>query len=517
MKKGAVFLMILISIGVVAVIVSLHSVQAVLPTCIEGGYMDALDCRYDSYSCSYASQRSGYCMWSTNACMSLGCSAANYNVLACKTMCSIDNGQETCYNCSFNAGTGMCIQGQQCQPVGKSFCLPGLRKCSDDNTARTVCNALEGSAVWVVEEDCSKTKNLGVCAMSYGDVPGTACVACDGDGDGYIPAGATQFGCSDCTTGVQGGNCDCDDYNAKVNPGATENCTNGIDDNCDGLVDKADKTTCATVCSDSDGGFNIYTKGTVNDVDGYIATDLCTTSGQLTEYSCNSKGLYNATTLSCPSNYRCQDGACVLSFNCTKEGEYLSAIGIPESGCCPGLKIFKINSTEQASCCGMLGAVIGTRAALSLLDIWDGIIRLFKPSLVTTSETQKLLCYNATNGIPTCKFVGTSTEGWYYNNTGKLLRYEKCGVELTCSDLCPLTVTCSDCGYSKSAGMTTITAAKLAPMNMSDAGMDLIRKYECFKSKVYVCPAGKLTIGYGHVLLKGEKFPKGITKPEAEI
>lgn len=44
-------------------------------------------------------------------------------------------------------------------------------------------------------------------------------------------------------------------------------------------------------------------------------------------------------------------------------------------------------------------------------------------------------------------------------------------------------------------------------MKTSQVGIDLIKKYEGFSAKIYLCPAGKLTIGYGHVVLRGEKFP----------
>lgn len=49
------------------------------------------------------------------------------------------------------------------------------------------------------------------------------CPSCDADGDGFIDQNC-------------GGN-DCNDGNAAVHPGATENCNNGRDDNCDGDTD----------------------------------------------------------------------------------------------------------------------------------------------------------------------------------------------------------------------------------------------------------------------------------------
>jgi len=53
-------------------------------------------------------------------------------------------------------------------------------------------------------------------------------------------------------------------------------------------------------------------------------------------------------------------------------------------------------------------------------------------------------------------------------------------------------------------------------MKTSEAGLALIKKYEGLALKPYICPAGYPTIGYGHVIRKGEDFSKGITKEQAE-
>ena len=35
-------------------------------------------------------------------------------------------------------------------------------------------------------------------------------------------------------------------------------------------------------------------------------------------------------------------------------------------------------------------------------------------------------------------------------------------------------------------------------LTTNDAGLDLVKEFEGFRSRAYVCPAGKLTYGYGH-------------------
>jgi lysozyme len=50
-------------------------------------------------------------------------------------------------------------------------------------------------------------------------------------------------------------------------------------------------------------------------------------------------------------------------------------------------------------------------------------------------------------------------------------------------------------------------------MNISSTGLDLIKHFEGFKPKAYLCPAGVLTIGYGST---GKHVTRGQTITEAE-
>jgi lysozyme len=54
-------------------------------------------------------------------------------------------------------------------------------------------------------------------------------------------------------------------------------------------------------------------------------------------------------------------------------------------------------------------------------------------------------------------------------------------------------------------------------MRLSPEGLELLKRFEGFSPCPYICPAGKATIGYGHVIRLGEIFPQIITEQQAEI
>ena len=69
-------------------------------------------------------------------------------------------------------------------------------------------------------------------------------------------------------------------------------------------------------CTDSDGGMNYNTAGSVTDIDGIEDTDKCSTnenySGRLYELYCQESGKYGRETYDCPSG-SCMSGACALA------------------------------------------------------------------------------------------------------------------------------------------------------------------------------------------------------------
>lgn len=54
-------------------------------------------------------------------------------------------------------------------------------------------------------------------------------------------------------------------------------------------------------------------------------------------------------------------------------------------------------------------------------------------------------------------------------------------------------------------------------MKISDKGLALIREFEGFRPFAYKDTAGLWTIGIGHKLKPGERYPTGITEAQAEV
>ncbi|MFH1217849.1 MAG: putative metal-binding motif-containing protein [Pseudomonadota bacterium] len=124
--------------------------------------------------------------------------------------------------CTDNDGDTYAVEGGACGPVD----------CDDSNAAinpgaAEVCgDGIDNTCNGVIDEGCT-----------------TAPVCTNNDGDNYA---------------VEGGECgpiDCDDTDAAVNPSAVEDCTDGIDNNCNGLIDALDSSAsnCPSTCTDNDG------------------------------------------------------------------------------------------------------------------------------------------------------------------------------------------------------------------------------------------------------------------------
>ena len=143
-------------------------------------------------------------------------------------------------------GDGYCCFGEDVDSNGD--CLG-----TGENTGALDCNesdaAVNSGATElcsnVVDDDCNGLDTLSdpVCE----DVV-------DRDGDGYCVMGIDLNGDADCIdAGEVTADVDCDDTEITVSPGASENCFDGLDNDCDESVDLADFDCRNDVDNDDDG------------------------------------------------------------------------------------------------------------------------------------------------------------------------------------------------------------------------------------------------------------------------
>jgi hypothetical protein len=108
-----------------------------------------------------------------------------------------------------------CVEGMLAEYYcDGSSCVQEIKDCDDSNVC-TINQCAEGACVYSNVEDGTVCDEDRVCISGE-------CVYPDNDKDGYDSS------------------VDCDDSNPNVNPGATEICDDGIDNNCNGLVDCSD-------------------------------------------------------------------------------------------------------------------------------------------------------------------------------------------------------------------------------------------------------------------------------------
>ncbi len=78
----------------------------------------------------------------------------------------------------------------------------------------------------------------------------------DADVDGFCPIGRDINGNGNCNDpGEIDAGIDCDDTNASVNPLETESCTDGVDNDCNGLADRLDASVCNAVYDEDGDGY----------------------------------------------------------------------------------------------------------------------------------------------------------------------------------------------------------------------------------------------------------------------
>jgi len=291
-------------------------------------------------------------------------------------------------------------------------------------------------------------------------------------------------------------------------------------------------------CVDSDGGKNYYVKGTATGYEnGQIvtSTDGCRNDNKtLAEVYCEDEYLRTAQ-YECPAG--CKDGACIKS-ECAAGGEHYSKVFTDEypSECCSGLTEFEAGMDTRISIadkCYETGLVSGWPVGIcincgngkcegieSVCSCPEDCVGQGRSTFNTLEEfcaegVQKYpvleyLCEGVTPEKcckPTCRNIGTRSEGWY-SCKGGLIRWENCeGCEAKCDkigtesegwyDSCTGELIAWDnCSACEEPSECPAIAAvypycpngEVEPVYREINGQNCLVGYECVEPPVYVGP-----------------------------
>jgi len=212
---------------------------------------DDSDCALDPV-CSCDMDGDGY---DDTACGGLDCddSDASINPAATEICDGIDNDCDGDVDADDSSAVGLTTYYADADSDTYGDATVSTDECSapsgyvtDDNDCDDADAAINPGATEVcdyVDNDCDGSIDEGVTTTYYAD----------GDGDGYGDVGSSTDDCST-PTGYTTDDDDCDDSDATINPAASEVC-DGVDNDCDGLIDAADSsvTGLTTYYADDDG------------------------------------------------------------------------------------------------------------------------------------------------------------------------------------------------------------------------------------------------------------------------